>query len=377
MTAHRSEEVTVGPVRNARDRRAFRRLPYRLYADDPHWVAPLNLDVRKLMNPRRHPFYENGDIDFFLARRGREVVGRIGAIENRAHNRHHGDRTGFFGFFETIDDPAVSHALLEQAATWARDRDLDSVRGPTSPSLNYETGLLVSGKTGPPVLMMPHNPPWYAGHIEAAGFDKVMDLHAFWLDRSTYDFDRWNRLARRVLDRNAVTLRSVDMSRFQEDVELIVELFNDAWSENWGFVPLSPREIAAMAQELRPVIVPRLCTFLVRDGREIGFWLGLLDYNQILLHLKGRLFPFGILRLLRAKKQLKYARVILMGIRKEHQNLGLDVALYGDIVTGTKEMGVHAAESSWVLETNRPMANTLTRVGGNVYRTYRLYERSL
>ncbi|MAE62810.1 MAG: N-acetyltransferase [Phycisphaeraceae bacterium] len=371
-----ADDVVVELVRTRSDRRTFRLLPHRLYADDPHWVAPLNLDVKAFLSGR-HPYYENGEIAFYLARRGGEVVGRIAAIENRTHNEQKNERGAFFGFFETIDDRDVSRALFDQVAAWARERDLDSLRGPTSPSLNYESGLLVTGEPGPPVLMMPHNPLWYADHVEAHGFRKEMDLDAFWLDREIIDLDRWDRLSGRILARNQVTTRLLDMSRFEDEVRLVMDIFNDAWSENWGFVPLSQREFDALAKELKQGVHPGLGSFLVREGREIGFWIGLPDYNRILIELKGRLLPFGWLKLLRAKRRLDAMRVLLMGVRKEHQHLGLDSGLYANIVKQGFEHDIHGAECSWILETNKPMANTLTRVGARKYRSYRIFRRVL
>lgn len=372
-----AQAVRVDPVDGRKDRRAFRLLPHRLYAEDPHWVAPPNMDIARFLHPaKKHAFHDSGDIGWMLARRGDRVVGRIAAIENRAHNEHHDDRTGFFGFFETENDPEVAGALLDAAESWVTERGLAALRGPTSPSLNYESGCLIEGEEGPPFLMMPHNPPWYRDLIEASGFSKVMDLYAFYTDEDHHDIERWTRLGDKILKRSQVSLRRFDMGRFDDDVRLIVELFNDAWSRNWGFVPMSEREVAAMAKELRPVFVPWLCAFIMRDDEAIGFWMGLPDYNRVLLKLRGRLLPFGIFKLLRAKKRLDSMRVLLMGIRKEHQNLGLDVALYGDIIRANTR-GIRSAECSWILETNTPMINTLERAGARRWRTYRMFEKAL
>jgi len=341
-------------------------------------VAPPNIDIKKFLHPaRKHPFYDSGDIEWMLARRGDDVVGRIAAIENRAHNDHHDDHVGFFGFFDTEDDPEVSAALFDAAGAWLRARGLTALRGPTSPSLNYESGLLIEGDPGHPTLMMPYNPLWYRRHIESAGFRKEMDLYAFFTNEEGHDIERWERIADRLRSRHQVSIRPLDMSRFEADVRLIVDLFNDAWSRNWGFVPMSQREIDAMAKELKPIVAPWLCSFLIRDGEEVGFWLGIPDYNSVLLKLKGRLFPFGFLKLLRAKRRLSMMRVLLMGVRKEHQHLGLDIALYSDICKTGLGNGVTSAECGWVLETNAAMINTMERAGGRRWRTYRVFERDL
>jgi GNAT superfamily N-acetyltransferase len=372
-----SQGISILPVRTAADRRAFRLLPFRLYSRDPYWVPPLHRDIKAFLDVRRHPFSGSGSIEYFLARREGLVAGRIAAIENRAHNTHHRDLTGFFGFFETENDPQVAARLLDAAETWVRARGLASLRGPCSPSTNYECGLLVAGEPGPPTLMMPYNPSWYAGLIEAQGFRKVRDLYAFRQDKESSELDRWARLAEKIRARAGVSLRRLDLKSFGREVQAIVEIYHDAWSENWGFVPLNSAEVERMARELRPVIVPWLGAFVMKDGQEVAFYLGLPDYNRVLRHLRGRLFPFGFLRLLRSKNRLDFMRLLLMGVRKEYHHLGLDVLLYDDVVRTCLSRGITSNESSWILEDNLPMINTLERAGARRWRTYRIYEKAL
>lgn len=369
--------LCVTPVRSRKDRIAFRRLPFDLYRDDPHWVPPLNRDIAGFLNLRQHPFYDDGEAGFFVARRGPRTVGRIAAIRNGAHNRYHDDRTGFFGFYEATDDQEVAGALLDAATEWLRGHDLSSIRGPFSPSTNYVSGLLVGGEPGPPAFMMPHNPLHYGDQLEAWGLTKAMDLLAFDLNQEAITAKRWTRVSRRVSNRVGCTMRPLDLSRFKEEVRTMIDVYHDAWADNWGFVPMSPGEVSHMAAEMRPVIHPNYCAFIMKDGQEIGFYLGLPDYNQVLIHLQGRLFPFGIVRLLRARKRLDRLRLLLMGVRREFQSLGLDALLYEHAFTTGLEKGVFSCEASWILETNSSMVNAMERGGARQIRRYRIYEKPL
>lgn len=369
--------VTVTPLGGPADRRAFRLLPFRLYAGDPHWVPPLNRDVRAFLDTTRHPFYRDARACFFLARRDGRVAGRVAAIENHAHNRYHQDHTGFFGFLEAEQDPEVTAALVRAAASWLQERGLDRMRGPVSPSTNYETGLLVEGSPGPPAFMMPHNPPWYAEHLEQAGLSKAMDLYAYDMRTDFVDGTRWSRMASRVRARTGADLRPLDTRRLDSEVPRLIELYHDAWSGNWGFVPLNDAEVRAMVRDLRPLLRPDLAAFVVHEGREVGYFLGLPDYNRVLIGLRGRLFPTGFLRLLRAKHRLDRMRVMLMGVARSHRHLGLDVLLHAHAFQGGADGRITSCEASWVLESNLPMINLLERVGARRYRTYRLLEAPL
>ena len=371
-------KVSVTPVQSRADRRAFRLLPHRLYASDPHWVAPLNKDIRALLNPRRtHPFHASGDVAEFLARRDGEVVGRIAAIHNRDHLKHHNDGAGFFGFFECIEDQHLANTLLDAAMTWLKGRGLVEMRGPLNPSLNYESGCLVWGEPGIPYIMMPHNLPYYSTLFEGFGLTKTQDLLAYYMHKDVMDIKRWGAMANKLKDRAQATVRTIDMSKFRQEVETIVDIFNDAWSENWGFVPMNPLEIQAMAKELKPLVRPELCSFVVREGREVGFYLCLPNYNLIIKDFKGRLTPWGIYRLLASKRKLRHGRVLLMGVRKASRGLGIDAVLNGEIVRACTTHGIDDTESSWLLETNKPMINMLERVGSRHFRTYRVYSKSI
>ncbi len=366
--------VSVRPVLTARDRRAFIDLPHRLYAGDPNWVPPLSRDIQGFLDSPRHPIAADADLAFFLAERDQRIVGRIGVCHNHAHLRHHQDGAGFFGFFEVEDDPHVSAALLERARQWLRERGLTVLRGPCSPSTNYECGLFIEGDPGPPVLMMAYNPAYYARHLEGFGLSKAQDLLAYVLEREHTDVARWDRLAERVATRTGATIRRLDFSRFAEEVRLINLLYQDAWGDNWGFVPMNQAEMDRMAKELRPLVLGWATTFITLNGEDVGFRLSLPDYNRVLIRLRGRLFPFGFLRVLWAKSRIPFHRCLLMGIAKQYRHLGLDALLYRDITEQSFQHGVPASEASWLLESNQAMVNTAQRAGGRLSRRYRIYE---
>ncbi len=363
------------PVEGSATRRAFIELPKRLYRDDPHWVTPLNRDLQALLQHGKHPFHSEGRIDALLALRGDAVVGRIAAIHNPAHQRHCGEDAAFFGFFECEQDREVAQFLLQ--AVTERSQGHALLRGPYSPTTNYECGVLVAGEPGRPMLMMPHNPAWYGALLENCGLRKAMDLIAFRYRLPEVNLERWERIAALVQRRENVTLRPFEPQHFERELKLVQQLYHDAWSANWGFVPMSAAELHHMAAELRPILRADLGAFVLREGREVGFHLGLPDYNEVLQRLNGKLWPFGIVRILLSKRRLRHMRLMLMGISREFQQRGLDVLLYADVTRRARAAGMKTCEASWVLETNTTMRNTLLRSGSEEYRTYRLYEKPL
>jgi GNAT superfamily N-acetyltransferase len=369
---HADHLIAVDEVRTGADLDAFIRLPRDLYLSDPDFVVPLERDVRSRLS-RRHPYFQHAESALFLARRRGRVVGRIAATHNRLHNEYHRDRVGFFGFFESVREFEVANALFQRAAAWLRKRNLLVMRGPASFSSNDEFGLLIGGDPGPPVFMMPYNPPWYAPLIEGTGLGKVMDLYA-WEISDKDDIGRWDRIASRIAAREHATVRKLDMRHFKRDVEIIRELYADAWADNWGFVPMTRGEFDWMARELKPVVVPELVLFVMKDGREAGFLLAMPDLNQIIRRLHGRLFPFGFLKLVRERRKVSRARIIAMGVRRDMQGRGIDALLYDAITKSCLKLGIRQAELSWVLESNAAMNNTLRRVGCRISRTYRVYE---
>jgi GNAT superfamily N-acetyltransferase len=338
------------------------------------------MDVSTILDRKKNPFFEHAEAEYFLAERDGRVVGRVAANHNALHNSTHGDKVGFFGFFEAIDDQAVADALLRACEDWIRARGLDTLRGPASFSVNDECGLLVDGFDTPNTLMMPHNPTFYPRLLERAGFVKAKDLLAYQggaLDRVVPTPERLARAVSLIMQRNGITLRQIDMKRFNAEVDLIKKLYNDSWEKNWGFVPMTDHEIDHLAKQFKPVVIPELVVFAVKDGRAIGFGLALPDLNEVLrTNRNGALIPalFRILWKLKMKK-LTRARIPLLGVTKEFRGLGVDAALYHWIWSKAGERGIGWGEGGWILEDNPGMNQGLLKMGFTVYKTYRLYDR--
>jgi len=364
------------PVSGGRALRRFIAFPYHLHRGDPLWVAPLRRDVRTALTPGRNPFFEHAAAQYFLARSAGETVGRIAAITNELHNRTHDDRVGFYGFFESVDDREVAAALFDAAAGWLRARGRDTLRGPVSPSINDECGLLVEGFDTPPVIMMPHNPRYYVALHEACGLRKAKDLIAF-QGSGEAPPERITRAMRVIEQRQRVTLRPLDMRRFPDEVELVKRLYNEAWEKNWGFVPMTPAELDHLAAQLKPIIVPDVVCFAEAAGRPVGFAVGLPDLNVALKHNpSGRLVP-GIFKVLWHARKISRLRIPLLGTVREYRGRGIDALLYHWIWTRGMARGFHWAEGGWILEDNAPMINAATQLGFTPYKTYRVYDRPL
>jgi GNAT superfamily N-acetyltransferase len=342
----------------------------------------LRRDVVLLLSREQNPFFEHAEAEYFLAEQGGEVVGRIAAISNRLHNQTHDDRVGFFGFFECVDDQAVADALLGAAASWCRDRGHDVLRGPASFSVNDECGLLVDGFDTPPTLMMPHNPRYYIGLLERAGFVKAKDLLVY----QGGDHGRYKpvpeRLARGtelIRQRMGVTIRPLDMKNFEREVERIKVLYNEGWEKNWGFVPMTDHEIDHLAKQFKPVVIPELVPMAEKDGKIIGFGIALPDLNVVFrANRSGRMFPV-VLKLLWALKtrKIRRARILLLGVLPEYRGKGVDAMLYHWIWTRSGERGIYWGEAGWILEDNPAMNAGLEKMTFQVYKTYRLYDRPI
>jgi GNAT superfamily N-acetyltransferase len=371
-------------VRSARDKKDLSRfidLPYRLHARDPLWVPPLRRDVATLLSRTKNPFFEHAEAEYFLAERDGAVVGRIAAIHNRLHNETHDDRVGFFGFFESIDDQAVADALFAAAADWLRPRGLDTMRGPASFSVNDECGLLVEGYETPPVLMMPHNPRYYAALVERAGFAKAKDLYCYQGDEPAVGEvgERLKRGAELVKQRHGVTLRPLNMRDFEGDVARVKELYNAAWEKNWGFVPMTDHEIDHLAEQFKPVVVPDLVPFAEKDGRPVGFAIALPDLNVAFKTNRNGGFLRGLVTVLFMLKtgRIHRLRVLLLGTIPEFRGKGLDAVLYHWIWEHGVARGIIWGEAGWILEDNAPINAGMLKIGFRRYKTYRLYDRPL
>lgn len=342
------------------------------------WVPPLRAMVRDALDPRGNPFYRDADRALFVARRGREVLGRVAAIENRWHNRHHGDRVGFFGFFECLDDREAARGLLDEAEAWLRERGLETVRGPMSPSMNHECGLLVDGFETPPVLMTPWNPPYYGGLVESAGYAKVQDLLGYYIpagDKLAVP-DRVRRLAERVLRNTRVTFRTLDVGTLEREARKVLSLYNDAWAGNWGFVPPSWDEFWHTAKDLKSVLAAEFSFVAEVDDEIVGFMLIARDINRLLRDMpSGRLWPANILRLLRDTPKILSGRVVLLGLKTEYRNRGLFPLFAYEAARRALEIRAEGAEASWILDDNESLVVPLEAMGLAAYKRWRLYEK--
>jgi hypothetical protein len=378
------ESLTIRRVQSGRDRRDFLELPYRLYKRDAHWVAPLRIAQKDILNVARHPFYRTSEVEMFLAERGGRVVGRIMAILNRAHNEFHHEKAGGFGFFEVEDDIEAASALLDAARQWLRPRGAEVMRGPFNPSTNYECGLLVDGFDSDPFVMMTYNPVYYAGLLERCGFRKAMDLYAYSVENESFhQSEKLKRVADRARSKTRLTLRTVNLKDFANEVERLRAVYNDAWSNNWGFVPVTRDEFEHLAKDLKQIVDPRVVYIAERleegatEPRAVGFFLAVPDFNRALKKAKGRLLPFGILKLLWHSRKIHTIRIITMGTIKELQNLGVAAIFYNEIYSKVPEHGYASGEMSWVLENNTLMNRSADLLGGIRYKTYRIYETTL
>jgi hypothetical protein len=327
-----------------------------------------------------HPFHGHAEVQLFLAWRGGSPVGRIAAVVNRAHNEFHGQRTGFFGLFESVDDPSIAGPLLEAAEGWLRQRSLTSVQGPFNLSTNDELaspGVLVGGFETPPAVMMGHTPQYYPRLLEEAGYTGEKELVCYWVDRAEAPPPRLLRVLERGIERQGLTVRPIDMRRLEQDVAAIEEVYNAAWERNWGFVPMTPAEIAYMAKHLRPVIRPELCLLAFEGDQPVAFLLALPDYNQALRHLDGRLLPLGVFKLMWYRRRITTIRVVTLGVKPEYRHQGVDGMLVARVFEGASRLGMAEGECSWILEDNWAMRRGIERIGGRISKTYRVYGKDL
>lgn len=371
-------EVSIEKVESPGQKREYVNLPFRIHRDDPVWVPPLRFDSKKTLNRRRHPFHEHADAEFFLARNSSgEAVGRVCAIVNRTFVDYHGERTGHFGFFESFRSREASSALLDAASEWVRERGMRRIQGPFNFSTNETCGCLVEGFETPPMVMMPHNPPWYQDLITAAGFTKEMDLLAYWADKEKHDFDRLSRIAGMVRRRERVTLRPLNMRNFTDDLRSIMDIYRDCWCENWGFVPITGKEFKAMAGEMKLMLVPAMAPVVEYDGVPVAFGVALPDANMGIRRGKGRLLAtFLALKVPPFRVGINRVRVLLMGVRKEFRGRGLEALIVDGIVRESHRLGMGRGELSWVLENNLPMRAILEKdIKADLYKRYRIFQK--
>jgi len=369
--------IEVTSVITKKDLRDFIKLPWKIYKNDTNWVPPLISQQKVVFDKTKHPFFEHSEAEFFIARKGREPVGTIVAILNNRHNKVHDENVGFFGFFETIKDYQVAEKLLDTVMDWAKEKNLDYLRGPENYSQNEVCGLLVDGFDTSPVILMAHNPPYYQDFIEKYGFTKAMDMWAYYMDKNTQIPERLIKVVERIKARSDITFRTINKKDLKNEVERVKQVYNHAWEKNWGFVPLTDHELDHIADELKQIVDPDIVFFAEVDSKPVGFSLAVPDINQALKKINGRLFPFGLFKLLYYARKIDRLRVLIMGVIEQYRNKGIDSVFYLETYRKAIAKGYKWGEFSWILENNDPINTALRNIGAKVYKTYRIYEKKV
>ncbi len=385
-----SAAVTVRKVENDADFKAFFEMPWHVNKNDPNWVPPLLSMRKETLDREKNPSWNYLEGDYYVAWRGDKPVGTIAAFVNNRHNEYHNENIAWFGFFDVYDDAEAAKALLDTAIEWAHSRGYDAVRGPQSFTNNEECGLLVDGFEQP-VLVMPYNQPYYARHIEASGFTKVMDTYSFHFDFSVERFEaskenaRLEKLVKRVTRNGDISVRSANRKDIRGDFLIFMDLYNRAWSRNWGFTPMSEADVDVLAEGIGMIFDPRLAAIVLLDGKPAGFMLGAPDFNKALKAAYSKPREPEVLALLRVawhwkiRPKIDGFRIVWMGVAEEYRNRGLDLVMYHHILQNLKAMkkSYRHVDAGWVLETNQDMIGTLKSAGMEIYRTYRFYEKEL
>lgn len=368
----------ISLVTTKEERKQFLEFPYKHYANDEHWVPPLKMEQKKLIDKKKNPFYENAEIALFLAEQDGRICGRIAAIEDRRYNEHHNTNTGFFGFFECINNKSAAKLLLKVAGDWLKQRGLTKVLGPSNPSMMDEIGILVDGFEYDPSIMMPYHKPYYDELIKSAGLEKEMDLLAFRVTQGKVAFERMYRaeeIVRRRLPR--LKIREVNLKKLDEEIQIVRDIFNKAWSKNWGFIPMSHSELEALAKDLKLILDPKVAHIAEVADEPVAFSIALPDLNQVLKHMDGTLFPTGIFKLLWNKRKINQLRTALMGVLPEYQGKGIDALLHKEAIINGREVGYNSSELSWVLESNKGMIRVAEKLGAHIEKRYRMYSKEL
>ncbi|MGQ9555312.1 MAG: N-acetyltransferase [Anaerolineae bacterium] len=382
-------ETLIEPVRNKQQLRAFVAFPWKIYKGDPYWVPPFFRERMQFFDPRKNPFFEHAEVQLFLARREGQVVGTVAAIINHNHNAFHNDKVAFFGHFECINDQEVASALLTAASDWVRARGMEVIRGPMNMSTNDECGLLIDGFDSAPVAMMTYNPPYYERLITSNGFEKAMDLYAWLISTDVYDRNV-NNMPRKVLAsckklerEGEITIREASLAKFSEEMTRAKQVYNSAWGRNWGFVPATDAEIEHLANGLRRFLDPEMVFFAEDNGKPVGISVAIPDVNETLLRIYpkpgGTLrYVYDGLRFLWAKRRRpRLIRLLIMGVVEGYRGRGIDACFYVHSARKAFAKGYRECEMSWILETNTMMNRIIERLGGHIYKTYRIYDKAL
>ena len=373
--------LTVRPVAGRRDLTRFIKLPMRLRRDDPQWVAPLVFERRAFLDRSKNPFCEHAEAEYFRAERDGIPVGRITAQVDRRWDEFQGGKDGMFGFFELENDPETAAALIEAAKGWLRERGRERMLGPMDFTTNDECGLLVDGFSDPPIILQPWHPPYYRELVEGLGMTKAMDMRMWdlWLGKlkEGNEFDPMIEAAARLSDQSGVVVRSMRRNDLENEIARFMEVYNEAWSRTWGFVPITAEEVAFQARNLKPILVEDWAMIAEKGDEVVGAALTLPDFNQVLAKMNGRILPFGWWHFVTGRRKVDRVRVFALGVKKAYQHLGVAAALYKRHRETAERMPQKGGQTGWILETNRPMNRAMEGMGGTIAQTYRLYELPL
>jgi GNAT superfamily N-acetyltransferase len=374
--------VTIRPVRNRRELKRFVKVPFALHRRHPQWVAPLIFERMQFLDRSKNPYFEHAEAEYFIAERDGEPVGRISAQVDTRWDEYQGGSDGMFGFFETADDPAVAAALLDAASEWVADRGRARILGPMDFTTNDEIGILVEGYERRPMILEPWHPPHYRELIEGRGYAKTMDLLMWWLAlgelKQGDQFDpAIHEAATQALEKEGITIRNMRKRELADEVRRFMDVYNEAWGDNWGFVPITQAEVEFQAKNLKPVLDENWAYMAEKDGEVIGAALSLPDINQVLARLNGRLLPLGWLRFLLGRRRIDEIRVFALGVKHAYQHTGVAAGLYLKHLATADPDGIDRGEMGWILEVNEPMNRAMEGMGGTVVKRYRLYEKAL
>jgi GNAT superfamily N-acetyltransferase len=375
--------VSIRAVRTRRELKRFVKVPFALHSDQPQWVAPLVFERMEFLSREKNPYFEHAEAEFFIAERDGEPVGRISAQVDHRWDEYQGGSDAMFGFFETSDDREVAVALIDAAAEWAAAKGRARILGPMDFTTNDEIGILIEGFDRKPMILEPWHPPYYQTLIESQGFDKAIDVLMWELQfgdlKEGESFDpAIHAAAKKALDDEGITIRNMRKRNMADEVRRFMDVYNEAWGDNWGFVPITDAEVEFQAKNLKQVINEDWTFMAEKDGEVVGAALTLPDINQVMEKLGGRLLPFGWLRFLLGKGKIDQLRVFALGVKHEYRHSGVAAGLYlKHLETASQPGAIQGGEMGWILETNKPMNRAMEGMGGKVVKRYRLYERAL
>lgn len=360
------------------EKKKFLEFPYSHYKYDAHFVPPLRMDQKKLIDTKSNPYYKNAEAVFFIAEHEGKIAGRISATVDRRYNKEHNTKTGHFGFFECIDNQPTAELLFRVAEDWLRDKGMENVLGPASPGMMDTIGTLKEGFDKDPYILMPYNKSYYPTLIEKCGYHEGMELLAFMISQDDVSAERMERAKNLVHRRNpGLSFRSINLKKIKEEVEIVRNIYNKAWKNNWGFLPLTKEELQSTAKDFKLILDPHVAHIAEINGQPVGFSISLPNLNVLFKTMNGNLFPFGIFKLLMKRRKIGELRTVLMGVLPEYQGRGIEALLNQRTIEMGKVYGYDRSEMSWVLGSNKDMIRVAERLGATIDKRYTMYEKTL